>query len=157
MEGYSSSEGGVVIQPFSGMPKEALGRPLEGVDVVGARPGHRASSARRPASAPSASSLNAAEAIGEIVGRDGLSSFEGYYANDEANAERGRNGWYWTGDLGYRDEDGTFYFAGSHLGLAAGRRRELRRRARRADHRAPRRRWRPSSCTRCPTPARATR
>src|SRR4029077_11007152 len=32
--------------------------------------------------------------------------------NDEANAERGRNGWYWTGDLGYRDSDGTFYFAG---------------------------------------------
>ena len=23
-----------------------------------------------------------------------------------------RNGWYWSGDLGYRDEDGVFYFAG---------------------------------------------
>ena len=23
-----------------------------------------------------------------------------------------RNGWYWSGDLGYRDEDGWFYFAG---------------------------------------------
>jgi fatty-acyl-CoA synthase len=23
-----------------------------------------------------------------------------------------RNGWYWTGDLGYRDRDGWFYFAG---------------------------------------------
>jgi fatty-acyl-CoA synthase len=41
-----------------------------------------------------------------------VSAFEGYYANDEANAERGRHGWYWTGDLGYRDEDGIFYFAG---------------------------------------------
>ena len=56
--------------------------------------------------------LNAGDAIGEIVGRDGLSSFEGYYANPEADAERGRDGWYWTGDLGYRDEDGTFFFAG---------------------------------------------
>jgi fatty-acyl-CoA synthase len=56
--------------------------------------------------------LNPEEAIGEIVGRDGLASFEGYYANPEADAERGRDGWYWTGDLGYRDEDGTFYFAG---------------------------------------------
>ncbi len=33
-EGYSSSEGGVVIQPFRGMPPEALGRPAEGVDVA---------------------------------------------------------------------------------------------------------------------------
>ena len=56
--------------------------------------------------------LNPEEAIGEIVGRDGLSSFEGYYANPEATAERGRDGWYWTGDLGYRDDEGTFYFAG---------------------------------------------
>jgi fatty-acyl-CoA synthase len=46
------------------------------------------------------------------VGRDGLSSFEGYYANPAADAERGRGGWYWSGDLGYRDADGTFFFAG---------------------------------------------
>ena len=39
-------------------------------------------------------------------------SFEGYYNNDEANEQRIRNGWYWTGDLGYRDDDGWFYFAG---------------------------------------------
>ena len=56
--------------------------------------------------------LNPEEAIGEIVGRSELSAFEGYYANPEATAERGRDGWYWTGDLGYQDDDGTFYFAG---------------------------------------------
>jgi fatty-acyl-CoA synthase len=38
--------------------------------------------------------------------------FEGYYNNDEATSERSRNGWYWSGDLGYRDSDGVFYFAG---------------------------------------------
>ena len=111
MEGYSSSEGGVVIQPFSGMPKEALGRPLDGVDVavIDSATGLECPRARF---GPERELLNAAEATGEIVGRDGLSSFEGYYANDEADAERGRDGWYWTGDLGYRDEDGSFYFAG---------------------------------------------
>ncbi len=55
---------------------------------------------------------NASTAIGEIVSRDGVSRFEGYYANDEADAERTRNGWFWSGDLGYRDEEGYFYFAG---------------------------------------------
>ena len=35
VEGYSSSEGAVVIQPFGGMPRGALGRAQEGADVVG--------------------------------------------------------------------------------------------------------------------------
>ncbi len=111
VEGYGSSEGAVVIQPFPGMPPEALGRPKEGLDVavVDADTGTECPPARFGAGREL---LNAAEATGEIVGRNGLSSFEGYYANAEADAERGRNGWYWTGDLGYRDEDGTFYFAG---------------------------------------------
>src|SRR6202042_3598982 len=29
-----------------------------------------------------------------------------------ANASRTRDGWYWTGDLAYRDDRGFFYFAG---------------------------------------------
>jgi fatty-acyl-CoA synthase len=56
--------------------------------------------------------LNPGEAIGEIVRRDDGAHFEGYYANDEAERSRTRGGWFWTGDLGYRDEEGTFYFAG---------------------------------------------
>jgi fatty-acyl-CoA synthase len=111
VEGYSSSEGGVVIQPYSGMPKGALGRPAEGADVVVVDPatGEECPRAQR---SPDGMVLNASEAIGEIVRRDGVGAFEGYYANPEADAERSRNGWYWTGDLAYRDEDGTFWFAG---------------------------------------------
>ena len=111
IEGYSSSEGAVVITPFAGMPPNALGRPADGVDVA-------VVNAQTLAECPRAQFdehgrlLNAAEAVGEIVGRDRLSSFEGYYANEAADAERGRHGWYWTGDLGYRDADGIFYFAG---------------------------------------------
>lgn len=111
VEGYSSSEGGVVIQPFSGMPREALGRPAEGVDLAVIDP-DTGEECPRARFGPDRQLLNAMDAIGEIVGRDGLSGFEGYYANPEATAERGRNGWFWTGDLGYRDEEGTFYFAG---------------------------------------------
>lgn len=111
VEGYSSSEGAVVIQPFAGMPAQALGRPPEGTDVTVVDP----DSGRECLAARFGEGhvlLNPAEAVGEIVRRDGLPSFEGYYANPEATAARGRNGWYWTGDLGYRDDDGTFYFAG---------------------------------------------
>ena len=56
--------------------------------------------------------LNADDAVGEIVDQHGARSFEGYYKNDAADAERVRNGWYWTGDLGYVDEAGFLYFAG---------------------------------------------
>jgi acyl-CoA synthetase (AMP-forming)/AMP-acid ligase II len=110
-EGYSSSEGGVVIQPFRGMPPEALGRPAEGVDVAVLDP-ETGDECPRARFGPGRELLNAADAVGEIVGRDGLGGFEGYHANPEADSERSRRGWYWTGDLGYRDEDGTFYFAG---------------------------------------------
>ena len=56
--------------------------------------------------------VNGGVAIGEIVNRSGSGRFEGYYRDPEATAHRIRNGWYWTGDLAYRDADGFFYFAG---------------------------------------------
>ena len=42
----------------------------------------------------------------------GAGPFEGYYNNAEATAQATRNGWYWSGDLGYLDADGYLYFAG---------------------------------------------
>ena len=55
---------------------------------------------------------NAEECVGEIVNKAGAGPFEGYYRNDEANERTTRFGWYWSGDLGYLDEDRYLYFAG---------------------------------------------
>lgn len=46
--------------------------------------------------------------LGEIVLR-GQNVLKGYYKNPEANESAFRNGWFHTGDIGYRDEDGFFY------------------------------------------------
>lgn len=45
---------------------------------------------------------------GEIVLR-GENILKAYYKNPEATAKAFRNGWFHTGDIGYRDNDGFFY------------------------------------------------
>jgi long-chain acyl-CoA synthetase len=47
-------------------------------------------------------------ALGEIVLR-GENVLKGYYKNLDATAAAFRNGWFHTGDIGYRDPDGFFY------------------------------------------------
>jgi len=46
--------------------------------------------------------------LGEIV-LCGENILKGYYRNPEATATAFRNGWFHTGDVGYRDADGFFY------------------------------------------------
>ncbi|BCO69583.1 MULTISPECIES: AMP-binding protein [Mycobacterium] len=110
LEGYGSSEGGGAVAHAPDAPPGALGRPAHpGVAVVDPQ----TLTDCPPALLDEHSRvLNPDEAVGEIVDKAGTRTFEGYYKNDDADAERIRNGWYWTGDLGYRDEAGFLYFAG---------------------------------------------
>ncbi len=48
--------------------------------------------------------------LGEIVLR-GPNIFKAYFKNPEATAKAFANGWFHTGDIGYRDADGFFYIA----------------------------------------------
>ncbi|MEV8638898.1 AMP-binding protein [Streptosporangium sp. NPDC051023] len=110
IESYGSSEGAGMIKLTPEGPLSALGRPAHaGVRIVNPE-----TLQARPAAVLDEHGrvTNAEESIGEIVDVEGAAKFEGYYKNDAANAERVRHGWYWTGDLGYVDEDGYIYFAG---------------------------------------------
>ncbi|MEW2352214.1 AMP-binding protein [Spirillospora sp. NPDC029432] len=110
VEGYGSSEGAGMIRLSKDTPPSAFGVPAhDGVRIVNPE--------TRETCAPAVLDehgrvANPEQAIGEIVDVNGAAKFEGYYKNPEANAERVRHGWYWTGDLGYLDEAGFLYFAG---------------------------------------------
>jgi len=109
VEGYGMSEGGTSINRVPGTPAGALGVPPNDETVVA---NQATAEECPPARFDEHGRLLNADAIGEIVNKAGAAGFEGYYNNPEADAQRLRNGWYWTGDLGYRDEAGFFYFAG---------------------------------------------
>ncbi len=110
IEGYGSSEGGAVILRVPDMPTGSLGVGMTAsVMVVDPETMQECPSAEFD---EGGRLLNAEAATGEIVNTEGLNRFEGYYRNDDAYAQRARNGWYWSGDLAYRDDKGFFWFAG---------------------------------------------
>ena len=108
IDAYGATEGGVAVNRGPDMPTGALGHAPdhvqvvddEGVEKVRARLDGRGRV------------LNADECVGEIVNTQGVGPFEGYYNNDDATAKTTRKGWYWSGDLGYKDDRGYLYFAG---------------------------------------------
>ncbi|MFQ5666753.1 MAG: AMP-binding protein [Candidatus Binatia bacterium] len=107
IDGYGASEVGVGFAREPGDPPRALGR-AAAVKIINAR-GAECAPARFD---ENGRLLNAEEAVGEIVNTGGAFLFEGYYKDEESTRQRTRNGWFYTGDLGYRDAAGYIYFAG---------------------------------------------
>jgi len=108
-DNYGSTEGGISIARTPDTPANALGVGMPGTLILDPATGEERPRARFD---EHGRLLNSLEAIGEIANVQTASAFEGYWKNPEANAERTRSGIYWSGDLGYRDEKGFFYFAG---------------------------------------------
>jgi len=107
IDGYGASEVGVGFSRAADDPPRSLGR-AAGVKIINER-GEECPPARLD---EAGRLLNPDEAVGEIVNTAGAFMFEGYYKDEESTRQRTRNGWFYTGDMGYQDSDGFIYFAG---------------------------------------------
>jgi fatty-acyl-CoA synthase len=108
IDAYGATEGGVAVNRDAESRSGALGLAGPEVKVVD-EDGNEKPVARFDAQGRL---VNAEACVGEIVNTGGAGPFEGYYNNPEATARTTRNGWYWSGDLGYLDADRYLYFAG---------------------------------------------
>jgi fatty-acyl-CoA synthase len=108
VDAFGATEGGIAVNREDDMPRGSLGRAGPDVRVVD-EDGDEKPTARFDADGRL---LNPDDCVGEIVNTAGAGPFEGYYNNPEANAATTRRGWYWSGDLGYLDDQRFLYFAG---------------------------------------------
>ncbi|MCX6474266.1 long-chain-fatty-acid--CoA ligase [Rhodococcus sp. (in: high G+C Gram-positive bacteria)] len=113
IDGFGSTEGGISISAAPVPRPGALGLLPDGVKILDPETGAPCPPAVFDADGRI---TNADEATGELVNVTGPGTFAGYYKNPEADAERMRNGQYWSGDLAYTDVDGYVYFAGRSSG-----------------------------------------
>ena len=97
LEGYGLSETSPVAT-FSDPDRDprpgSIGVPIWGIDVKLVDPDWK--------------TIEGADEVGEIAIR-GHNIMKGYYKRDEATADVMNNGWFRTGDLARRDEDGFYY------------------------------------------------
>jgi fatty-acyl-CoA synthase len=96
VDGFGSTEGGIAIGRTPDTPPGALGPLPDEVQIVDVDTGEPCP----------------VGVVGELVNVTGAGRFEGYYNDDEANAQRMAGGMYHSGDLAYRDEAGYAYFSG---------------------------------------------
>ena len=92
-QGYGMTETAPVlsVNPYLKSKQGSVGPAVEGVELQIENPD--------------------SEGIGEIIAK-GPSTMKGYYRNPHATAKAVRNGWLYTGDLGYMDADGYLYLTG---------------------------------------------
>jgi fatty-acyl-CoA synthase len=109
IDGFGSTEGGIVVSRTPDTPAGALGRLASGVAILNPETGEPCPPARF---GPGGELLNPGEATGELVNTAGAGAFAGYYNDTSADASRMRDGMYWSGDLAYADADGICWFAG---------------------------------------------
>lgn len=107
VDAYGATEGGIAVNRDVAPRPGALGQVTPNVKVVD-EDGNELPRARFD----DGRLINADACVGEIVNTAGAGPFEGYYNNPEASDRTTKRGWYWSGDLGYVDEDGYLYFAG---------------------------------------------
>lgn len=102
-DGYGQTETVNIVANYPGVPIQAgsMGKPVPGleVDIV-----------------DNAGQICPDQEIGNICVRltdpHPLGLFHGYFEDAEANEKCFRNGWYYTGDIATRDEDGYIWFVG---------------------------------------------
>ncbi|GAA3158058.1 AMP-binding protein [Nonomuraea roseoviolacea] len=108
IDAFGSTETAISLTPDPAAPPGALGRLPDGVEIRDPFTGERCAAARFE----DGRLLNPGEAIGELVNVSGGGLFDGYYNDPEADAERLRDGAFWSGDLAYADARGHVFFAG---------------------------------------------
>jgi acetyl-CoA synthetase/medium-chain acyl-CoA synthetase len=99
-DGYGQSEAGLLIANLAGLPERpgSMGLPLPGYRIT---------------TIDSDGRELAAGTTGDIaVYYPAPGLFMEYWKNPEATAKCKRGSWYLTGDRGYRDDDGYFWFVG---------------------------------------------
>ncbi|MGI6795715.1 long-chain-fatty-acid--CoA ligase [Gordonia sihwensis] len=97
LEGYGLSETSPMVtfsQPGQRNPPGSIGKPIWGVEVKLVNRAWREMSEK--------------DAVGEIAVK-GHNVMKGYYRRPEATAEVMRDGWFRTGDLARRDDEGYYY------------------------------------------------
>jgi len=92
-QGYGMTETAPVlsVNPYQKSKRGSVGPAVEGVELQIENPD--------------------SNGIGEIIAK-GPSTMQGYYQNTDATEKSIRNGWLYTGDLGYMDADGYLYLTG---------------------------------------------
>jgi fatty-acyl-CoA synthase len=108
IDAFGATEGGIALNRDGVLPAGSVGLAGDTVQVVDDDGKERP----RARFGPDGVLTNPDDCVGEIVNTAGAGPFEGYYNNAEATSATLRNGWYWSGDLGYMDDEGHLWFAG---------------------------------------------